>query len=380
MATSGLSAAELTRQQELGSAWIFRRALKDNVFYTDWQDIINDPKYDELGGPKGIYPSVDKVWLKTFYLQQKKMLEEFASPGFTEFTREYGFMQYITDLVYREFGVSKKDTWDPADIWCVRNENKVIADINKAMKSGNLDSLQELNILLRTLFKKRIVVGISLKKISGKQARYDEINVEEGLEYLNKDYTFEVSNMKIDLSLKPGKTVQLSTQDAIVNVDALENDKKITYKYQITTTSSSRFNNLKWEPTASNAQAAKVGKAPVSMVIESLKSFGVTFSNSNKDYPQSAEEFKKREAEFVKMFNHVKTKCETVISKEDDFVKNLSKVFMVSPQLGNTKLMQLTFLYKLTKMTKKDMNAVMTKITLLAQKKGEQFGPFGKLY
>jgi hypothetical protein len=53
---------------------------------------------------------------------------------------------------------------------------------------------------------------------------------------------------------------------------------------------------------------------------------------------------------------------------------------MVAPQLGNTKLMQLTFLYKLTKMTKKDMNAVMTKITLLAQKKGEQFGPFGKLY
>jgi hypothetical protein len=116
------------------------------------------------------------------------------------------------------------------------------------------------------------------------------------------------------------------------------------------------------------------------MVIESLKSFGVTFSNSNKDYPQSAEEFKKREAEFVKMFNYVKTKCETNITKEDDFVKNLSKVFMVAPQLGNTKLMQLTFLYKLTKMTKKDMNAVMTKITLLAQKKGEQFGPFGKLY
>jgi hypothetical protein len=380
MATSGLSAAELTRQQELGSAWIFRRALKDNVFYTNWQDIIDDPKYDELGGPKGIYPSVDKVWLQTFYLQQKKMLEEFANPGFTEFTREHGFMQYITDLVKREFGISKKDAWDPADIWCVRNETKVISDINKVLRAGNLTSLQELNVLLRTLFKKRIVVGVSLKKISGKQAQYEEINVDDGLEYLNDDYTFQVSRLKIDLSLKPGKEVKLSTQDTTIFVDALENDKKVIYKYQITTISSSRFNNLKWEPTATSAAAARLGKAPVNMVLESLEEYGVKFSNSNKDYPQSAEEFKKRESEFVKMFNHVKTKCETIITKEDDFVKNLSKVFMVAPQLGNTKLMQLTFLYKLTKMTKKDMNAVMTKITLLAQKKGEQFGPFGKLY
>ena len=30
-------------------------------------------------------------------------------------------------------------------------------------------------------------------------------------------------------------------------VDALENDKKVVYKYQITTISSSRFNNLKFD-------------------------------------------------------------------------------------------------------------------------------------
>jgi hypothetical protein len=380
MATSGLSSAEATRQQELGSAWIFRRALKDNVFYTSWQDIVDDPKYDELGGAKGIYPSVDKDWLQTFYLQQKKMLEEFANPGFTEFTREHGFMQFITDLVKTEFGISKKDAWDPADIWCVKNENKVMADIRKIVKAGNLSSLQELNVLLRTFFKKRILVGVSLKKISGKQARYEEINVDDGLEYLNKDYTFEVSRLKIDLSLKPGKEVKLSTQDTTIFVDAEENNKKVIYKYQITTISSSRFNNLKWEPTATSAAAARLGKAPVDMVLDSLAQYGVKFSNSHKDYPHSAEEFKNKQSEYVKMFNYVKKKCETVIEKEDDFVKNISKVFMVSPQLGNTKLMQLTFLYKLTKMTKKDMNSVMTKITLLAQKKGEQFGPFGKLY
>ena len=47
---------------------------------------------------------------------------------------------------------------------------------------------------------------------------------------------------------------------------------------------------------------------------------------------------------------------------------------------GNTKLMQLDLVYELCKLSKKNLNKVMTKITLLAQKKGEQFGPFGKLY
>ena len=379
MATN-LSAAELTRQQELGSAWILRRALKDNKTYTTWEDILDDPKYEELGGKKGIYPTVDKEWLQTFFLQQKKMLEEFSNPRFTEFNREYGFMKYISDLVKNKFGISKKDSWDPADIWCIKDEKKVISDIERVVKNGEIESIQELNILLRSLFKQRIVVGVSLKKISGKQAKYEEVNVEDGLEYLNKDYTFEVSKIKIDLSLKSKSPAKLSTQDTTMFVDALENDKKVVYKYQITTISSSRFNNLKFEPTSSAATAARLGKAPVDMVMGVLKEHHVKFTNSNRDYPQSAAEFKQQQEEYVKMFNAIKSKVETNIGSEKDFVSNMTKIFMETPQLANTKLMQLRFVYEMTKLPKKDMDRIMTKITLLAQKKGEQFGPFGKLY
>ena len=106
--TKTLSAAELTRQQELGSAWIFRRALKDNIRYTKWQDILNDPKYEELGGKNGIYPTVDKDWLETFFLQQQKMLQEFSDSSFTEFNREYGFMKFISEVVKNKFGISNK--------------------------------------------------------------------------------------------------------------------------------------------------------------------------------------------------------------------------------------------------------------------------------
>lgn len=378
--TKPLSAAELTRQQELGSAWIFRRVLKDNVRYNKWEDILNDPKYDELGGEKGIYPTVDKAWLQTFFLQQEKMLSEFSNARFTEFTRDHGFMSFISDLVKSKFGIAKKDSWDPADIWCVKDEKKVIAAINKVIQKGHIEELGELNALLRTLFRERKVVGVSLKKVSGKQAKYEEVNVGEGLEYLKEDYTFDVSKLKIDLSLKSGNQIKLNTQDTTIFVDAAENGKKVIYKYQITTISSSRFNNLKWEPTSNAASAARLGKAPVAMVLGALNDFNINFSNSNSDYPKSAAEFKARQKEYVAMFNAVKLKADTVIKDDKVFVSNITKVFMESPQLANSKLMQLTFLYEITKLPKKQMDALMTKITLLAQKKGLQFGPFGKLY
>ena len=72
---------------------------------------------------------------------------------FTEFTRDGGFMDYITELVRVEFKISKKDSWNPADIWCVQNEQKVIVDVKKAIENGKASSLLELNALM-TKFKK----------------------------------------------------------------------------------------------------------------------------------------------------------------------------------------------------------------------------------
>ena len=43
----GYSAAELTAMQERGSAWIMRRAIKDNKTYTEVDSILKDPKYKE---------------------------------------------------------------------------------------------------------------------------------------------------------------------------------------------------------------------------------------------------------------------------------------------------------------------------------------------
>ena len=58
------------------------------------------------------------------------MLREYSSPRFTEFIRDGGFMKYQgrTDsfmeykaiLINKNYGISKKDNWNPADIWLIK--------------------------------------------------------------------------------------------------------------------------------------------------------------------------------------------------------------------------------------------------------------------
>ena len=116
------SSAELTAMQERGSAWIMRRAIKDNKKYINADSISKDPKYKEL---KKLYPVIDKAWINTFFLQQKKMLHEFSNAKFKEFNRDEGFMAFITNLVREKFGISQKDNWNPADIWLIANPKKI---------------------------------------------------------------------------------------------------------------------------------------------------------------------------------------------------------------------------------------------------------------
>ena len=114
--------AKTTAMQERASAWIMKRAIKDSYRYDKWTDIKLDPKYKEL---EKIYPEVDEEWLQVFYAQQERMLSEFSNVKFKIFNRDEGFMGYISNIVKQKFGVSKKDTWNPADIWCIQDQNKI---------------------------------------------------------------------------------------------------------------------------------------------------------------------------------------------------------------------------------------------------------------
>lgn len=363
--------AKTTRMQELGSAWIMRRAIQDNYRYKDWQSIKKDPKYSEL---VKIYPAVDEdpEWLQGYYAQQKKMLEEFSGATFTEFNREGGFMDYISDLVRDKFGIAKKDTWNPADIWLIRDESKVIKTINETVKGSKASqTINELNAVLRKLFNERKVVGISLKKISGKVARYEEVNVKG--EDLQSNYNYSVKKSVIDLTFSNGN---FGTQDARVFVEGDGTE----YNFQIKGNDSSKISNLKFEPTAKGAAAARIGKAPVNMVADLISDNKMNFTNSTSLFPKNSAEFEKDKAKYVSMFTFLQSKVETRINTSAEFAKNMSYGFNEIPHTAVSKLMELQFLHELYKLNEKKRNEMMTDMVFIAMKKGKKFGPFGKLY
>lgn len=368
------SAAELTRMQELGSAWIFRRVLNDNQRYNTPDDIVKDKKYSEL---VKIYPAINAEWLKAFYAQQKTMFKEFSSSKFTEFTRDGGFMDYITELARVKFKIAKKDSWNPADIWCVQNEQKVIADIKKTIEDGKASSLLELNALMRTMYKQRRLVGVSLKLISGKEAKYEEVNINEDDFPDKKNYNFNISSMKCPLNLKNG--TQFATQDTRIIVDG----DGVKYDFQIKANSTSDYNNLKFEPTSSAGTKARLGKTPLDLLAKLLKDYKLPFKNSHKEYPMTSAEFNdKTSLQYAtKVYNSIAAaKVDTGVKNAGEFITNMQKVFTLEPHTANSKLMQLNFLYNICEMKKEERDNLLTDMCFLAQKKGSQFGPFGKLY
>lgn len=361
--------AKTTAMQERASAWIMRRAIKDDYKYGSWTDIKLDPKYKEL---EKIYPNVEEEWLKVFYAQQAKMLDEFSNTSFDEFNRDGGFMDYISNLVKTKFGVSKKDTWNPADIWLIKDEASVMRLIDKTVEGNGSQTILELNAVLRKLFRDRRVVGISLKKVSGNVARYEEYNVRE--DGLDADYNYSVGEMKIDLSIIDKG---FKTQDTTILVEG----DSAEFKFQIKGNDSTKLSNLKWEPTQKGAAAARVGKAPVDMVAQLLKDQKIKFSNDNSDYPKTAAEFTDKQDEYVKIFNKVKTRVDTGgVRSEQDFIQNMNIGFMKESHVANSKCMQLKFLAAVLGMEEEQRKEFMTDMVFIAAKKGKRFGPFGKLY
>mgnify|MGYP003316485178 CR=1 FL=1 len=134
---------------------------------------------------------------------------------YTTFNRDGGFMDYISNLVQRKFKISKKDSWNPADIWVIKNEALVIDKIENAVR-GNHPTITELNEVMKRLWHDKELKGISLKAVSGDVAYWEEVNLDDSL-FMDKKQPpiFEVSDTKCMLTLVKGK---FESTDTIVNV------------------------------------------------------------------------------------------------------------------------------------------------------------------
>jgi len=395
-----VSDAVFTGMQERATAFILQRVILDNKKFNSVQSILNDKKtikelnvifkksliFDKTIDKK----SAELVWLNTFYLQQEAIVKEFGDPNWTIYNRDGGFMEWVTKLLSSKCGISKKDAWNPADIWLIR-KNK-IAEHEKAIKkklSGKMPekNLQELNVIMRDLFISRDVVGISLKKISKKIAHYEEINVTEkffkNLKNKSGDYSYSVGGIKCLLTLK-GDT--FSTQDTVISLKGSKG--KVLFTIQIKGNTTSRLANLKYEPTDKEFTAARLGKAPLDLIRKIAPNENVEPGQHSK-HPKNIKELEEKISSYVDMFKFITSnKWARIVDvgniSAEDFESNIRHVFNGRlSHIGNSKLQQLFWIHYLLKLNETERNEFVTDIIFISQKKGNRifnFGPFGKLY
>ena len=431
-----VDATTMTAMQELASAWIFKRAIQDNKEFHSVDDITKDKKtYDELikiwiQSSKGKIKNKEQAilslkegeWLENFYKQSGKLVEEIGQPKFTVFTRgktqgyasswyknKATFMEWVADYVKKEFKIQRKDNWNPADVWLIKNQRKHRLEIIEAMKGptkkrriGAVEAnLNQFNDLFRELFKKKEIIGISLKKVSGEEAKWKEVNVTE--EYFDKIEAIEMEytgakckfgpgvvtesqaqrgRRKLELPTKMG-SFSLETQETMITLTDTANN--VDYEIQIKANDPSKWDNLKYEPKDKSNPGARLGKATTGYVDDLMRAYGrPQWKRSWKDYPDSKTKFNEKEQkEYLKMIKELKDDHVDIgnVTPEEAIV-NIRETFSRTsqPQTANSKLMQITWLYNVLSMSTKNRNKFLTDLIFLAEKAGRRYGPYGKLY
>jgi len=331
-------------------------------------------------------------------------------------------MEWVSKLVKEEFQISQKDNWNPADIWLIQNEAKWKKEIKKAYDNRNVRKkktieaeLAKFNAIFRGLFRSRQIVGISLKKVSGKTAQWKEVNVTEkffkkleathmklteakcllGTKRINPD-TAKKDIARGALNAATGKKTGRGLPDAasltqdtylFITDPGLAGEPGAKYKVQIKANDSTKFSNLKWEPTITTATGARLGKATVELVLDLMKSYNILryYEPDNKKFPRNRTEFRAVEQDYRDIIGELigdrfvdvgPVDVETaIVNIKETFDQNRSQ-----PWVAVSKLQQLRFLYALMTLSERDRNDFCTSLIFTAEKAGRRYGPYGKLY
>jgi len=369
----GASDGVTTAQQERASLFAIQKSIENNG-YTDKKKFMKLYREDL----RELYPGMNEDWENTFFQQQLTTYREVGNTRYRHYSRDEGFMDYVTKLCKDLYGIAKKDTWNPADIWLVSDYNKVKRQLDAAIRD-NVTSISEFNNILRQMFHERKVIGISLKLMSGKTAKWELVNLENADMFDNDTYTFEYDSAELNFKMKTAK--EFINTDSKITMKG----KTQTIKFQIRQNSSG-FNNLKIEGTDVGSSAARLGKVPLDMASSVFSDAGLESSRwrSHRNYPKTAEEYaseqRTHEARFTKLKTTNKVNLGSV-STAKQFSENMIAVYSEGKaDIAMSKLMQLDLLNEIFSLKGKKLDNFLTALAFLAQKKGTVFGPFAKLY
>jgi hypothetical protein len=358
-----------TSQQESASLYAIRVSIEDNG-YSD-QAVFYKKHRDKM---LKIYPDMDELWENSFFEQQKRIYSEVGSSRFKHYSKDEGMMKYLSTLVRTKYRISRKDNWNPADIYLVSDYQTVKRELTKRIED-DVTPIQEFNQVLRDMFHERKIIGISLKKISGKFAEWELVNMASFDMFDDEEYVFRLKDAKIDMTLRSDN--EFTSSDSLIVVASKQGNIKIQIRQD-----SKGFGNLKIEGNDLNAASARLGKVPLSLAKDMFQRKNIRFNSSGSDYqafPKTEEEFLQEKNKHIDKFKKIKSM--TGLRTEDEFVANMIAVFNSDrPDLAHSKLMQLDVLCEMFSLRKEQVEELLTGIAYAAQKKGDVFGPFGKLY
>ena len=375
--------------QEKGTTIVFQRALNENKKFNSASDILNDKKTREKLDEcfKGYEDKLDD-WVHTYYEQQKVFLKKFEGVKWSEF--KYGnddfvkFFEKQIKNVARSIDptvvpLKKYTEWNPSDIWAAYDMPKLKDEIEKTITKKEWGSLGELNSFLTRKFRKKELIGISLKLIGPeKQAKLvfrndteDNYKIAEVDNYeVGKDIKFDLDNIweKSDL----GAATVYAHYGNSFGINFTRAGNQIAFSTQVKRTS------------------AQGGNTPVEMVEKLLKDLvsNNNYSNHFRDYPLTYDDFlglsEQKFESYEKMYNLVKPHFKSNAPSFGKFAEIngvLHKTYKNDERNGRLKLMFLSFFSNAFKIKKDDQKEFWTDMLYMGMKIGKkgQFAPHAKI-
>ena len=380
-----------TQYQEKGTTDVFNSVLDRDKQYKSIEDMKKDKKLmddlrDTFSGKtakKNVGDHRDKIddWMNTFFSQQDLFLVGKYAPSIWSKFEYHGddwvsfWSKFILKVKTQDGSpVGDYTTWNPSDIWAVKNKKECNEAIDAAFKADKGDPrLSKLNNLLIQMMKDKQLVGISLKKIEGTGAHLEEKNLDPK-------------------SMKLSEVVELKSKDIDLQLDNIVQQEKVTtyIKYAATHTmninlgNKKKFGNLSFN-TQIKGTAAQGGQAPVKDVLKLLHGKGSSkkFNNDNKSYPQKLSDYQKDADSWKNRYMEVKSGSDNTSWPSwgdfDDYIGNLYRD--KKGPIAVAKLMQIDFYYDVFKNYPNPQEYADFWITLLhlGMKVGEKFAPHAKI-
>jgi hypothetical protein len=382
----GTSGPVPTEIQEAGSAFVMTQVIKYNKKFVNANDILND--LDTKNGLEKIFKTNHKNsirdWTHSYFEHQQAFFKKFQPSQWDIF--EHGgqdFMTFIKERarIVKEFtpsgqvkDIGRYETWNPSDIWAVKDKNKVKSQIDDSIQRGENQTLTELNNVLLNLMKDNKLIGLSLKKIESRERA--------NFSYVNKDPK-SIEFAEVEKVKDSDISVKISTKS---NKDGMSQGGYVLfgkYTINIIRTPTDTFSNLKFESVVKGS-GGRGGAAPVKLVEDMLKDKVPrhTFVNVNKNYPKTTEEFERDKRDYKKMYDILKSNIEGTkdyFEFKDAILAMYNSGNKKTIAIAQSKLMQLHFFSDVASKCKGKESEFWTDLLYLSLKVGNRFAPHGKL-